>query len=72
VLAEAKFKNDIKLGLFAEVFSSPFASDVISLFLASDEGGSAVVTQMNRLSSSKTIWLELEPGSYTFQVVCVL
>lgn len=73
VLASAPFTNEIKMGLFVEVFSSPFTSDVIAVYLQSDTQDQDKQTPLvlNRFKSSKTIWVDLEPGTYTLQVISI-
>lgn len=59
------------MGLFVEIFSSPFTPEVVSLFLKSDTNSNSVEL-LNRFKSNRSIWVDLEPGDYTLQAICTL
>lgn len=91
VLYSHDFRVDLKMGLFMEVFYSPYDDEVMELFLAerydllaqghhtvqadtSDEYDNhdkenLKVFSLNKYKSSKVIWVDLEPGEYTLQIL---
>lgn len=70
VLSSTQFTVEVKYGLFVELFNSPFQGDVIGLFLHSNSNAAGLaVDVLNKYKSSKTIWVELEPGIYSLQIV---
>ena len=77
------------MGLFAEIFYSPYDDEVLELYVASSDEqvsdfsaldpseyncdedddttcSSVLSFPMAKYKSSKTIWVDLEPGLYTF------
>lgn len=90
VLASHDFQCGLKMGLFMEVFYSPFDDEVLELFIANrfdlEEGGKKIqadgdedydmddaankrIFELNKYKSGKTIWVDLEPGHYTVQIL---
>ena len=85
MLASYDFTVDIKMGLFMEIFYSPYDDEVMELYLGerydllknqkvqadngeeydNDDKENLKVFQLNKYKSSKTIWVDLEPGEYT-------
>lgn len=70
MLSSTEFSVEVKFGLFVELFNSPFQGEVIGLFLHSNSNvAGPAMDIINKYKSSKTIWVELEPGLYTLQIV---
>lgn len=89
VLASYDFEVTLKMGLFLEIFYSPYDDEVLELYLAerydllanqrvqadnadqydNDDKANQRVFQLNKYKSAKTIWVDLEPGEYTVQIV---
>ena len=74
VLQSNTFTNEVKFGVFVEIFSSPFQPEVLGLFLSSDTNNKSYeddggLTQnedlLNKYKNNKAIWVDLEPGTYT-------
>ena len=84
------FTVTLKMGLFVEVFYSPFDDEVMELYLGerydlltahhtvqgdnedeydNDDKQNKKVFELNKYKSSKTIWVDLEPGEYTLQIL---
>ena len=91
ILHSGAFEAGVKMGLFAEVFYSPYMDEVLELYVASsdeqvadfqladpsecdeeDEDGSCSTVlsfDLAKYKSSKSVWVDLEPGAYTFQIL---
>jgi hypothetical protein len=86
VLYSHDFHVGMKMGLYIEIFYSPFDDEVLELYLgerydglkeqadSSDEydnedKGNLNRFLMNKYKASKSIWVDLEPGEYTLQIV---
>ena len=84
------FIVDLKMGMFLEVFYSPYDDEVMELYLGerydllhpghkvqadneddydNDDKQNKKVFELNKYKSSKTIWVDLEPGEYTIQIL---
>ena len=93
MLHSQEFYVGVKMGLFMEIFYSPYDDEVMELFISprddlhaydayvvdksSDDEGDYIESsqnlkkyEMNKYASSKTIWVDLEPGYYTTQILC--
>ena len=90
ILFSGGFDVQVKMGLFAEVFYSPYDDEVLELYIAAndelvsdfskldpsecdDEEDTECTQILNfelaKYKSSKTLWLDLEPGSYALQIL---
>jgi hypothetical protein len=87
VLSSGEFEVQVKMGLFAEIFYSPYDDEVLELYVSSaddlvsdfsksdpadcddeedDQCSQFLSFPLAKYKSSKTVWVELEPGSYVF------
>ena len=86
VLYSHDFAVELKMGIFIEIFYSPYDDEVLELFLGERHGsvnlqadlnddydntdkGNLKEFALNKYKSSKTIWVDLEPGEYTIQIL---
>ena len=89
VLYSQDIHVDLKMGLFMEIFYSPFDDEVLELYLGerydllhekkvqadreddydNDDKENKKVFTLNKYKSAKTIWVDLEPGEYTLQIL---
>ena len=61
------------MGLFVEVFYSPYDDEVMELYLGEryqtdkneEQENQRKALDLNKYKSAKTIWVDLEPGEYT-------
>ena len=87
VLASGEFEVAVKMGLFAEIFYSPYDDEVLELYVSTaddlvsdfsksdpddcndeedDQCAQFLSFPLAKYKSSKTVWVELEPGNYVF------
>ena len=76
----------MKMGLYIEIFYSPYDDEVLELYLGerydsrheqadseddydNNDKGNLERFVMNKYKSAKSIWVDLEPGAYTLQIV---
>ena len=90
VLYSHDFRVSLKMGLFMEIFYSPYDDEVLELYVGerydlvhSDHRVQADLNDeydnhdamnlktftLNKYKSSKTVWVDLEPGEYTLQIL---
>jgi hypothetical protein len=72
VLYSTEFSLAVKMGIFMEIFYSPFMAEVLRLNLRSKKSNKAITTyNPAHFSGQKAVWADLEPGDYTFEIVAL-
>jgi len=87
VLHSQDFSVDLKMGIYIEVFYSPFDDEVMELYLGerydrfelqadsgdaeydNDDKKNKKAFILNKYKTAKQVWVDLEPGDYTLQIV---
>lgn len=90
MLASYDWAVNLKMGLFVEIFYSPYDDEVLQLYVAeryelvhgghktqadtgdeydNDDKENQRVFSLNKYKSGKTVWVDLEPGEYTMQIL---
>jgi len=72
VLYSTEFSLAIKMGIFMEIFYSPFLAEVLRLNLRSKKTSKSINTcNPAHFSGQKAVWADLEPGDYIFEIVAL-
>ena len=86
VLFSQNIDIGIKMGLYMEIFYSPYDDEVLELFIEerygalqlqadstadydNEDRGNQEAFIINKYKSSKMLWVDLEAGEYTIQII---
>jgi hypothetical protein len=59
------------MGLFAEIFSSPYAHQKMIINVRSKLDNEDYSSYVSTVQGSKTLWVDLLAGSYVFEIIAL-